>query len=144
MYREIKLGSCYDADLSLIHSFLNSTAAFNLIKSLDLSHCYWLDPEILTGIILPLSTSLNSLFVHGTTLDSVHLTRIVTKCQFLTELSASFSSSDVIFWNECEPKEVVQPSDCVFAAVSGNLTRLIALELHGDVNAYNMITVFLR
>ena len=117
-----------------------------MIQSLDLSHCYWLEPELLTQLITSLSTSLISLAVIGTGLDSNFLVQILQKCPHIRELSASFSSSDTHFWQNSkgEPEVDARISDCIFEPLSTQLAQLSSLDLHGDVNAFNMITVFLR
>lgn len=134
------MSCCYEADLESIRFFLDFGR--KNIHKLDLSHCYWLEPDFVVQLANVASSSLESLMVHGVTrLQSRHLIEILSQCRLLQELSATFSHEDPDFWHQ---EEAGNANSCVFKAFAENLSQLKRLELHGDVADYHMITVFLR
>ena len=142
-YRNLMLATCYNITKDSIEAFL---ATYSKIQVLDLSNCYWFDPTFLSNIILNVSSSVKSLFLHGTKLSSHHVAEILKRSQSLSELSFTLNSTDGSFWVEKMEEEEdlenkINLKSCIFFELQDKLSKLTSVALHGD--CLIMLTSFL-
>lgn len=127
------MSSCYAINRDILLPYVSYNPA--TIRELLLNDCYWIDPDLLTEIILKLP-QLSKLSVHGTKLKSSLLVTILQACPKITELSAGFDGFDQTFWKE-EPDKDDETfkfvENSVFIDASDSLNRLKSLTLFGDL-----------
>lgn len=137
-YRKLKLSSCYNLSIHTIKAFLVANSfRSEFLSVLDLSNCYWLNAEPLFNVILVVSSSLKSLSIQGTKLNSYHVAEILKRSHVLSELSLTLSSRDSSFWVEVLKEDdyfetEIDLNVCVFFKLQEILSMLSYVALHGD------------
>ena len=87
-YRRLAFSQCYFVNDHSLCPYIKQWISPEQITSFDVSHCYWISPEILLNAI-SLMSQLNELSIQDTRLNLVHLSKIFETCDHITKIGIS-------------------------------------------------------
>ena len=124
--RKFDISSCYQLTTGLFKK-LWSTVQCERIRIMDVSHCYWISPDLLVQAVESV-TQLEQLYSDDTRITIAHLPAIWHKCRNITHLSINSLHESWHSFLECARKSNFSLSQVEHILHRG-FGRLIELKL---------------